>query len=248
MLSINEGKLLQILEIKKEELKSINIFNDDKIKLIFPIDGKLITEEQYHKIFIQKKQIDKNENYDRSELPISVEKNYYEKENTKINKKRTYEEMNNSSNSIKDDKSLNNQQVKFKAKKFKSNSSSNIINNSNKNLSNSAILSNFTDPMKKIYNGWSDKKLEDEISKLKKNIKEIEQEENKLSNTDKEILKFQQLFNKWLKISQEAVYTILEMFPQNQNYEKNTIKSLIEHFKIDSELIKYDEENDEFKE
>lgn len=247
MLSINGGKLLQILEIKKEELKSIHIVNDNKIKLIFPIDGKLITKEQYHKIFIQKSQIDMNENFDRSELPISVEKNYNEKENTKMNKKRTYEEMNSSSNSIKDDKSLNNQQVNFKAKKFKS-SSSNIINNSYTNLSNSVNLSNFTDPMKKIYYGWSDKKLEDEISKLKKNIKEIEQEENKLSNTDKEILKFQQLFNKWLKISQEAVYTILEMFPQNQNYEKNTIKSLIEHFKIDSELIKYDEENDEFKE
>jgi hypothetical protein len=241
MQSSNEEKLLKILEIKKEELNLLDNINDDKIKLIFPIDGKLITKEQYDKIFVPK-----NIN-EKSELQNSVEKNVKEKENMKINKKRTYEEMNSSNNSIKDSKILNNPQANFKAKKFKA-ANSNNLNITSTNLTNSTNLNNIQDPMKKIYSGWSDKKLEDEILKLKKNIKDIEEEENKTSKTDKEILKFEELYNKWLKISQDAVYTILEMFPQNQNYERNTIKSLIEHFKIDPELIKYDEENDEFKE
>jgi hypothetical protein len=241
MQSSNEEKLLKILEIKKEELNLLDNINDDIIKLIFPIDGKLITKEQYDKIFVPK-----NIN-EKSELQNSVEKNVKEKENMKINKKRTYEEMNNSNNSIKDTKSLNNPQANFKAKKFKA-ANPNNLNITSINSTNSTNLNNIQDPMKKIYSGWSDKKLEDEILKLKKNIKDIEEEENKSSKTDKEILKFEELYNKWLKISQDAVYTILEMFPQNQNYERNTIKSLIEHFKIDPELIKYDEENDEFKE
>jgi hypothetical protein len=121
----------------------------------------------------------------------------------------------------------------YKNKKMKKNSSvMNVIN---------------TDPHRKVYLSWSDKKLDDEIEKIESNIKEIKEEEENAHKTKIEIVKFNKLYNKWLKISQEAVLKLLDIYPENfKTYQKNTIKTLLDEFKIDYELIKYDEENEDF--
>jgi hypothetical protein len=98
------------------------------------------------------------------------------------------------------------------------------------------------DPEKRQYAKLTCKQLEDQIEQVKKNINEIK---NKTTNKE-EIIKYEKLSQKWLKISQEAIYTILEMFPQNQNYDKNTIKSVLQHFKIEKEALNYNSEDECF--
>jgi hypothetical protein len=222
-MSNEKDKLLKVVELKKEEI--LENLEDDKIRLIYPINCKLISKEEYDKAFNVK--------------IISISNENKLKESERLNIKRTFEEMSNSYNSHKENpihinKDLN-PHANFKAKKMKTNS--NVPN-----------ILYFNDPQKKIYSSWSEKKLEEEINKINKSIKDLEEEESKNTKTEKEIQKFEILYEKWLKISQNAVHSILDMFPQNQNYERNTIKTLIEHFKIDHELIKYDEENEDFKE
>lgn len=101
-------------------------------------------------------------------------------------------------------------------------------------------------PEKKMYSNWSISKLEEEVKKIESSIQELEVN-NSDDKKNKEIDKFNRLTKKWLKISQDAILTLLEMFPQNLHYEKNTIKSVIEHFKLDKEMLKYDEENECFE-
>jgi hypothetical protein len=119
--------------------------------------------------------------------------------------------------------------VNFKNKKFKTKSNA------------------IQDPEKKIFSTWTVSKLEEEINKVKKNIEEYESSINNEEKKKKEVERFCRMKNKWLKISQDAIYTILEMFPQNHSYERNTIKSIINHFKIDKGIIEYDSENECFK-
>ena len=44
----------------------------------------------------------------------------------------------------------------------------------------------------------------------------------------------------------KKIYNLLEIFPKNEHYEKNTINSVLNNFHIDKKLIGYDEENDCF--
>lgn len=173
------------------------------IKLVFSINGKLLTKEEFGKTFPQNK--------------IESDKN----------KKRIFKEMSSSSSnaSNKSDSDLSNKNIGKKKKQ----TSNNIVPSKNINT---------------LYNSWTIKKLEEEISKVEKSLSEfIEEKEQK---DGKEIKRVDLLYMKWLKISQDAVEKILEMFPENNNFEKNTIKTLIDHFKIDKELIDYDSENDCF--
>jgi hypothetical protein len=102
------------------------------------------------------------------------------------------------------------------------------------------------DPEKKPYVNLSIEELDKEINSYKSKIDDI-----KIRNSDegkrKKLEELDKLAGKWLKISQEAISTILELFPQNSNYERNTIKQVIEYFKIDKEAINYDSENECFK-
>jgi hypothetical protein len=101
------------------------------------------------------------------------------------------------------------------------------------------------DPEKKPYINLNIDKLTEEVNKYKVMIDEI-----KVRNSDeakrKKLIEVKRLTDKWLKLSQEAVYTILEMFPQNEAYEGNTIKKTLAYFKIDKEDLDYDSENECF--
>jgi hypothetical protein len=99
------------------------------------------------------------------------------------------------------------------------------------------------DPEKRKYQKMNCKQLEEQIEEYSKNIVELR---SKPSNKE-EIKKYDMLCKKWLKISQEAIYTILEMFPQNQSYGKNTIKSVMQHFKIEKEVLNYNSEDECFE-
>jgi hypothetical protein len=153
----------------------------------------------------------------------------FDKKTNEINKKRTNEQMNNinSNNLIKKNNESNNIGKKIK---YSSNIPANNIDLKKKNS---------------MYSNWTVIKIEEEIKKFEKNIEELNA--NNDEKKEKEIKKFEKLYEKWVKISQDTVYNILEMFPENQNYQKNTIKSLIQHFKIDKELIKYDSEEECFE-
>jgi len=86
--------------------------------------------------------------------------------------------------------------------------------------------------------------LIEERDKLKESLNEISnQKDPKLEG---QIDHYTSKKNKWIKHSQEAVYELLKMFPETSNYQKNSIKNIIERFKIDKELIKYDEESEDF--
>lgn len=95
---------------------------------------------------------------------------------------------------------------------------------------------------RKLFSNWSIEKLNEEIAKVKSDINKIDKE----AVTKEEIGKYESLSLKWKKITQETVYSLLELFPRDENYQSNTIGSVMKTFKIDPELIEYDEENDCF--
>ena len=85
-------------------------------------------------------------------------------------------------------------------------------------------------------------KINKEIENIKKLI-DIEENDEKYEN---EIEKYIKLEEKWRIIAQDSIFQLLDIFPTDLNYNKNTIKNVIESFHIDKELIHYDEENDDF--
>jgi hypothetical protein len=151
-----------------------------------------------------------------------------------------------------DEKLFNLSEKKDKKREYsKVSPEKNKENLKNKKIKKSSNVSAFinSEPQRKVYMSWSEKKLDDEIEKIESNIKEIKEEEEKSHKTENDITKFNQLYIKWLKISQEAVLKLLDIYPENlKTYQKNTIKNLLDEFKIDYELIKYDEENEDFLE
>jgi hypothetical protein len=99
------------------------------------------------------------------------------------------------------------------------------------------------DPEKKPYLRMNIKQIEEQIEKYKILLDEMKNNSNK----KEEINKYIRLSDKWLKITHDAIYTILEIHPQNNMCEKNTIKSVLNHFKIDKDLIKYNSDEDCFE-
>ena len=92
------------------------------------------------------------------------------------------------------------------------------------------------------YINYTNLQLKEEIKKLEKKL----DEEKNNDKIEKEFIHYIQLSNKWKKIAQDSIYNLLEIFPQNEHYEKNTINSVLNNFHIDKKLIGYDEENDCF--
>ena len=175
---------------EKEESQNLNknqekCNNEDKIILIYPLSGRIITENEYEKI--------NNINY-----------------------------RNNSSENFK------------KSNGLKKRLSSEVLKEKN----------SFQNKLKDqdIYDKYTDLELDEEIKKLEK---ELEEEKND-DKIEKEYNYYNNLSNKWKKIAQDSIYNLLELFPQNENYEKNTIKSVLNSFHIDKKLIGYDEENECF--
>ena len=92
------------------------------------------------------------------------------------------------------------------------------------------------------YINYTNLQLKEEIKKLEKKL----DEEKNNDKIEKELIHYIKLSNKWKKIAQDSIYTLLEIFPKNEHYEKNTINSVLNNFHIDKKLIGYDEENDCF--
>jgi hypothetical protein len=189
---INFTKIILRKDEKEEKVESQNLNknqekcnNEDKIILIYPLSGRIITENEYEKI--------NNINYRNSSS-----------ENFK------------KSNGLK--KRLSSEVLKEK------NSFQNKVKDQD------------------IYDKYTDLELDEEIKKLEK---ELEEEKND-DKIEKEYDYYNNLSNKWKKIAQDSIYKLLELFPQNENYEKNTIKSVLKSFQIDKKLIGYDEENECF--
>lgn len=213
---------------------------EDKINLIISTNTSILTNED----ILLNKNSNENDIYtlDNSEKKNNKNNSNQYKPNDNSNtlyekKKRNHLEMINSSSSnkhIQEFENSNQQNNLNKNKKFKFPNKSNNI----------PII----DPEKKIFSTWSLEKLEDELKKLNKNYEELETAYKSEEKKKIELVKFKKLKNKWLKISQDAIYQILEIHPQNHNYEKNTIKSILNHFRVNSETIEYDSDNDCFKE
>ena len=189
---INFTKIILRKDEKEEKVESQNLNknqekcnNEDKIILIYPLSGRIITENEYEKI--------NNINY-----------------------------RNNSSENFK------------KSNGLKKRLSSEVLKEKN----------SFQNKVKDqdIYDKYTDLELDEEIKKLEK---ELEEEKND-DKIEKEYDYYNNLSNKWKKIAQDSIYKLLELFPQNENYEKNTIKSVLKSFQIDKKLIGYDEENECF--
>lgn len=98
---------------------------------------------------------------------------------------------------------------------------------------------------RKSFNSISTDKLQEEYKKQLEALNCLKSKENETKVID-DINKFEKLSQKWLKISQDAVYSFLEEFPQNNNYEPNTIKKVLDYFKIDYNSIRFDCENECF--
>ena len=135
------------------------------------------------------------------------------------------------------------------------------INNINKNKNQKESIS-FSNQMKKRYSSdiIKGKRLFPNKSffkrqgnyinytnlQLKEEIKELEKkldEEKNNYKIEKEFIHYIKLSHKWKKIAQDSIFYLLELFPQNEHYEKNTINSVLNNFHIDKKLIGYDEEN-----
>lgn len=96
----------------------------------------------------------------------------------------------------------------------------------------------------KLFSNWNDEKIQEEIDKVEK---EIEQNEEKQSEKEiAEIDKYNTLSLKWKKIAQEAIYKLIECYPQDEHYNPNTIKNVIHSLNLDKDLLGYDSENDCF--
>ena len=81
------------------------------------------------------------------------------------------------------------------------------------------------------------------IEKLKVQIEQLNKEDPKVNT---KIDYFNLKKEKWIKFSQEAIYETLKMFPYTVNNERNTIINVINRLKINKELIRYDEESEDF--
>ena len=58
--------------------------------------------------------------------------------------------------------------------------------------------------------------------------------------------KYTKLSLKWKKIAQDAIYKLIECYPQDEHYNPNTIKNVIHSLNLDKDLLGYDSENDCF--
>ena len=165
----------------------LNYNNEEKIILLYPISGKIITESKY-------------------------------KEINNLNNTKNQKENISFSNQIK--KRLSSDIIKGKS-----------------SFSNKSCYKEQDN-----YINYSNLQLKEEIKKLEKKLNE----EKNNDKIEKEFIHYIQLSNKWKKIAQDSIYNLLEIFPQNEHYEKNTINSVLNNFHIDKKLIGYDEENDCF--
>ena len=217
-------------DIKNSEIKNINIKNEEnifdsnvkediyinsnkkenndenKITIIYPLSGKIITEEEFNII----NNLTKNEKFNSNKTSIN------------INKKNS---LNN-----------NNYQKRLFSEINKNNKKNN--NNDNNNINEY----NIKESELKKYLNLSNEEINKEIENIKKLI-DIEENDEKYEN---EIEKYIKLEEKWRIIAQDSIFQLLDIFPTDLNYNKNTIKNVIESFHIDKELIHYDEENDDF--
>ena len=107
--------------------------------------------------------------------------------------------------------------------------------------------SSFNNKPQKPFMNWTLDKINSEIIKLKSELQQKQSDISKYNESkQKDISKYLLLADKWKKISQDAIYKLLEHFPQDEEYNTNTIGTVINKLNIDKELIEYDEENDCF--
>ena len=183
----NEESLEKKQSFNFKHNDELNYNNEEKIILLYPISGKIITESKY-------------------------------KEINNLNNTKNQKENISFSNQIK--KRLSSDIIKGKS-----------------SFSNKSCYKEQDN-----YINYSNLQLKEEIKKLEKKLNE----EKNNDKIEKEFIHYIQLSNKWKKIAQDSIYNLLEIFPQNEHYEKNTINSVLNNFHIDKKLIGYDEENDCF--
>jgi len=174
--------------------------DENKITIIYPLSGKIITEEEFNII----NNLTKNEKFNSNKTSIN------------INKKNS---LNN-----------NNYQKRLFSEINKNNNNNNI---NEYNIKESEL---------KKYLKLSYEEINNEIENIKKLI-EIEENDEKYEN---EIERYIKLEEKWRIIAQDSIFQLLDIFPTDLNYNKNTIKNVIDSFHINKDLIHYDEENDSF--
>ena len=96
----------------------------------------------------------------------------------------------------------------------------------------------------KLFSNWNDEKIQEEIEKVEKEIEKNEEQQSEKEIA--EIDKYNTLSLKWKKIAQEAIYKLIECYPQDEHYNPNTIKNVIHSLNLDKDLLGYDSENDCF--
>ena len=228
-------------DIKNSNIDNSNIFSDIKNSEIKNIK---IKDKEKNLLDSNSKKDDfsintnKKENNDENKItiiyPLSA-KIITEEEfnifNNNFNKNETKNSNKISNNNNNKKFSMNNN---YRKRLF-----SEINNNNNNNNINDY---NIKESELKKYLKLSNEEINNEIENTKKLI-EIEENDEKFEN---EIEKYIKLEEKWRIIAQDSIFQLLDIFPTDLNYNKNTIKNVIDSFHINKDLIHYDEENDSF--
>ena len=233
-------------DIKNSDNKNFEIKNNDiKKSEIKNIDKKLLTSNKKQDD-LNTINNDNNENDEKNKItiiyPLSgkiISEEEFNSINTNFNKKEN-ENQNTNNKTIN-----NNHKKKFShqiSNNYKKRLFSEINKNNNNNNNNNINGCCIKESELKKYLNLSFEELNKEIENFRKLIDIEENDEN----YENEIDKYIKLEEKWRIIAQDSIFQLLEIFPTDSNYNKNTIKNVIDSFHIDKDLIKYDEENDTF--
>lgn len=118
-----------------------------------------------------------------------------------------------------------------------------LDNNSNNNEFGIGKKKKYQEPTNKNILNYN-KLSNDEIQIL------INKEKNILSNNESNLKpnSINESINKWIIVCQTAINEIINIMPYDNNHKKNTIKSVLDVFQIDYNIVKYNEDNECFDE
>lgn len=209
-------KFFKIVKLDNNKNRMINSDEVENVKYVIPYNSKILTKEEFNLII-----------------------NSTNKVNSNISNKRSFSDLETSNK--------DNLQQSHKAVNKYPNPLNNVLRKSNNSSSNvpKPVIKTVIDREKKQYLTQSQSKLEEELAALKQTLKEIKETQTN-EKIKQEVAKYEKLRLKWKKISQEAIFSIIELVPHTTDYKKNTVKSVIESLRIDKESIEYDSENECF--
>ncbi len=226
--------------------KIIKTIKAKLFKLILDYNKKYIFEENFQLNFIC-----------NNSQPVNTNKSNFVETKRIKEKNKENNPLYNYISAISEDKEENNLEkiLKMKMEKPKKKTANNSFNNpeNNKRKDNINFIKNSNNNQnKKInyeckqYQKMSLEELQKENESIKIKIRDLNERNKDSRKKDDDLKKLKALTNKWKRIAQDACYNMLSNFPNNQDGKRNTLKNVIQAFKVDFQKLDYDEENDEF--